>query len=456
MIILLESQLSLFIGRFHPLVVHLPIGFIIIAVFFELISWRKKIELDVAIAYALILGATFGVIAIALGLLLASDDGYNVNTLNIHKWTGIATAVASLLAYFLKIKSTPKLQKAYPYVLGVSFLLLSVTGHYGGNLTHGSTYLLDHAPKPVRSLAGLKPSRERVTSLDSAILYSDVINPIFESKCLVCHNTDKAKGELLLIDPESIMKGGESGAVISVGNASESEIFRRVSLDPHHKEFMPTDGRDPLSKEETALLEWWIEEGASFDKRVIDFPLTERIKGYLKEVGIGMTKSFLESLNIPHIEQQTFDAILGHGFDIEAISDNTTLLDASYATYNLEELTSEKLQSLLLAKENITWLKLSKSSIKDDWLAHIGQLPNLTRLSIDQTMITDEGLKHLTSLKNLEYLNIYATPLSDRAIESIQKLRGLKKLFIWQTNITEEGIAKLKELLPDLEIIAGT
>ncbi len=42
-------------------------------------------------------------------------------------------------------------------------------------------------------------------------------------------------------------------------NLSESELYRRITLDPGHEDFMPTDGKTPLTKSETEMIRWWIE-----------------------------------------------------------------------------------------------------------------------------------------------------------------------------------------------------
>lgn len=457
MTILLETQISLFIGRIHPLLVHLPIGFIILSVLFELIAWKKKVDMDLAVSYGMLTGAIFGVFASALGFLLASDGGYNDDVLSVHKWTGITTTLLAFSAYLLKRKqrNLQFAKKAYPVVLVLTLLFLSVAGHYGGTLTHGSTYLFEHAPEPLRSLAGLKPARNRITTLDSALVYEDVIHHIFETKCNVCHNKDKAKGDLLLISPEDIKRGGENGEIIVAGDASASELFRRITLDPNHEEFMPTEGRTPLTKEETALIEWWIQQGTPFDKKLIDLAISERIKGYLKEIGIGAEKSFLASLNLPPIKPEIYNSITATGFKIKTIANNSTLLEASFSPYNVENVTEDKLRELSKAKENITWLNLSGTSIQDESLVYVGQFTNLTKLKINQTQITSQGLKHLQQLKNLEYLNLYGTQITDDSIESILQLTALKKLYIWQTDITQPGLAKIRESAPQIKVETG-
>lgn len=453
MTILLQTEIFLFVGRFHPLVVHLPIGFIILALFFELIQWKKKVDLNQAIAYGLLLGSIFGVFAVALGFMLSSEGGYNENTLAIHKWTGIATTVMSMIAFILKIKmdTIAWSVKAYPIVLVLTVGQLSIAGHYGGNLTHGSTYLLEHAPVFVKGLAGMKPPRERITNLDSAMAFEDVILPIFETKCNVCHNQDKSKGALLLTSAENIMAGGENGHVIVAGEPTKSELVRRITLDPNHKEFMPTEGRTPLTKEEVALIEWWIVQNAPFNEKVADLILSDRILGYLKEVGIGEDKSFFDKLLLPPISQAILEVIVSEGFNVRPVANGSTLIEVRYPPDNPEELNLDKLKTLLEAKENIVWLTLSDTNLQDEGMPVIGKLSNLTKLYINRTKITDKGLQSLTSLKNLTYLNVYGTKITDNSINSIAQLTALKKLFIWQTGISQEGRAKIQESIAGLE-----
>ena len=457
LLLLLESNALLFLGRFHPLVIHLPIGFIILSIIFEFISRRKKIDLYPAITYGLLAGAIFGAFSIALGLMLATDGGYNEDTLSIHKWSGISTTGLAFLAYFLKKNKLQnvRIKKIYHFNLGLLLLVLTITGHFGGNLTHGSNYLLEHAPQPLRSMAGLKPPRIRITKIDSALVYEDVIHHMFKSKCIVCHNGDKSKGDLILVNRESIIKGGENGSVIASGNPVESELFRRITLDADHDDFMPSEGRTALTKEETALLEWWILEGIPFDKKVISMDPPDEIVGYLKEVGIGEEKTFLELIDLPEISKVTYDSILDAGFKIKTIANNTSMLEISYSPYNREQLTEQKLNVLLVAKLNIAWLNLSGIYLSDSWLTIPGQLTNLTELRLNNTMITDEGIKHLTSLENLEYLNVYDTSITDDAVEYIVQLAGLKKLFLWQTSITQAGLESISNSLPDLIIVRG-
>ena len=62
------SDIVLFFGRFHPLIVHLPIGFLVLAAIMELLStfYKKKFEgLSIAISISILCGG-FGALASAI------------------------------------------------------------------------------------------------------------------------------------------------------------------------------------------------------------------------------------------------------------------------------------------------------------------------------------------------------------------------------------------------------
>ena len=82
-----------------------------------------------------------------------------------------------------------------------------------------------------------------------------MIAPIFESKCLSCHNSLKSKGDFLMSSYENLLKSGKSGlpSVVS-GLVDSSELFKRVTLPENHADHMPPEGKTPLSKDEIALL----------------------------------------------------------------------------------------------------------------------------------------------------------------------------------------------------------
>jgi uncharacterized membrane protein/mono/diheme cytochrome c family protein len=254
------------IGRLHPMLVHFPIGLIIIVFLLECIAWRRRtLAYRAAVKPIMMVASISGVLSVVAGLLLANSESYGSELLPLHQWTGISTTVFCILstwAYFIGRRRLGFL------LLTVSVISLTVAGHYGASLTHGDDYL-----------TGVIPSRETETTPDSDFdlaRFASAQGPLDEASvqelnfqvrsilahnCYSCHGAAKVKGKLRLDSKEAIMEGGENGAVINLQHPSASELLRRVKLPRSHKEAMPTKGRG-LTAQEIRLLEYWIEKGA--------------------------------------------------------------------------------------------------------------------------------------------------------------------------------------------------
>jgi len=89
------------------------------------------------------------------------------------------------------------------------------------------------------------------------------VQPIFENKCLECHNPNKIKGKLLMDTAEAVTKGGDAGPGIVAGQPDNSEIIKRVVLPHDHDDIMPPKG-GPLAANEIDVLKRWVAEGAKW------------------------------------------------------------------------------------------------------------------------------------------------------------------------------------------------
>jgi hypothetical protein len=85
--------------------------------------------------------------------------------------------------------------------------------------------------------------------------------PILEQQCVKCHGEDKQKGKLRLDSREAALKGGSGGPAMVAGEASKSELYRRITLPKDDDEFMPSEG-EPLSKAQLEIIREWINQGA--------------------------------------------------------------------------------------------------------------------------------------------------------------------------------------------------
>lgn len=83
------------------------------------------------------------------------------------------------------------------------------------------------------------------------------VSPIFESKCLSCHNASDAEGDLVLDTRKSVLEHPDA---IVPGDAAASYLLE-VITGPNPD--MPEDG-EPLSVEEVLLIKRWIDEGAAW------------------------------------------------------------------------------------------------------------------------------------------------------------------------------------------------
>ena len=456
-------DIVIFLGRFHPLFVHLPISFILLALFIEVLSRFKRFaELKPSVSLVLLLGFISALFATTAGLLLSLSGDYSGSTLSWHKWAGIGVTITAGIAYFFKrkMRSNPSAQTARVYgsVLTLSCATLIFASHYGGSLTHGADYLTSYMPEPMRSWAGIPPRDESnaqivLTNLEEAHVYESIISPILEAKCNSCHNAQKSKGDLILTSQMDIIRGGENGSVIEAGSSASSELIRRVTLEDGHEDLMPPDGRKPLSDDHIRLMSWWVDSGASFESFVAETDMPDDVKNILDRM-VREAEEEAMALKVPPADPDAIAALSEIGVLILPLSQETNLLQAQFLNV-VDGFSDQHLDLLLPLSQQITWLDLGRTTVTDDGMEVIGKLTNLNRLHLENTSVTDDGLIHLQGLQNLKYLNLYGTSITDAGLLHLNSLKELKSLYLWQTNTTEEGATRLKKEIPDLYINQG-
>lgn len=258
------------IGKLHPLWVHLPIGILLLAIFFQWLSNTVKYAgLVIAIRPAYLIGMVSAVAAVISGWLLADSGTYPEPILFTHRWLGIGVGVLSVAGFVLQEKLSRIMQNVFA---GILFLFIIGAGHFGGTLTHGEGYLF--ASNSTAQIKTMAP----VTNVQEALVFSQLVQPVLNEKCVGCHGPNKQKGKLRLDDSTYLTKGGEHGAVFTMGQANESEIFKRIMLDPAEEKHMPPKGKPALTDREIALITWWMNSGANFHTKVKELAQPEPIK----------------------------------------------------------------------------------------------------------------------------------------------------------------------------------
>lgn len=451
-----------FAGKFHPLLVHLPIGFLILAALFQWVGALKKYNrLRGAVSITLLAGCIAALLSCFTGYFLSLEGGYNITTLDQHMWMGIITTITALIAWLMSIRIIPIPFFNRPVSLNVSllFILLFITiaGHLGGTLTHGEGFMAFNKTAETSN-------RPAITNVNEALVYADVIQPILQHKCGDCHNQNKMKGELSLQDMKQIMKGGKHGAVVKPGNPLESEIIKRVSLNPSDKKFMPTDGKPALTAAEKTLISWWIENHLQNEDKNIAAAnppdsvrkMIENYFGGVITADNGVPKEQMTNpplrLTAPALQANSLQQLTDAGFVVKQIHYAPDLLDVTLPASE-ETDRKNKLEALKAFKENIVWLNLSGNQLTDDALTEVKQFTNLQRLRLDKNPVTDAGIAELSALKNLESINLCFTKITSKSISTLSSLPGLHTAYVWGSPLPQKDSLIGKD--SSLHIIAG-
>jgi uncharacterized membrane protein len=457
-------EIVLFLGRFHPLLVHLPIGFLLIAFLLELFSRLKRYQTFApAVSFVLFLGAWSSVLAAGLGYLLSLGGGYDADLLARHQYLGLAVAAAAILSLYFKSRLSKHNSilktRLYTFTLSSSVVLLLAAGHYGGALTHGEDYLTAYFPTSTASFtAGANSKKKKaklIRNLPEAVVYTDIIQPIFDSRCTSCHNTKKKKGDLQLDSFAGLQAGGKGGEVIQPGSTQESELYKRLKLPPENKKAMPPKGKEPLTESELQLISWWINQGeAAAGKKVKELALTPTIQAAFANRTAETNKRVnpVFAKKVKPATEEDLQAANKAGFLILPFAKGSSFLRVQKKAGGDPPKDFSVLQPLT---EQIIILDLKGTTNSESSLAVVNSCKNLIRLHLENTNISDEYLAQLQNLNYLEYLNLYGNPITDKGILSMKKKPHLRKIYLWQTNVTAAGIAALQRKMPELQILGG-
>lgn len=441
-----------FIGRFHPLLVHLPIGILLLALLLQWLARKEQYRLPHAVLKLIWLCGTFtALISCITGYLLSLNGEYDGDTVTVHMWMGIAVAATSL---FICAKVFGGQLDAGYKIASVSLLLfLFGTGHFGGSLTHGSDYLTAAFFNDDDSTGA---PQKIIPNIQEATVYTDIVQPMLQSKCYNCHGTKKQKGGLRMDDPQLLMKGGKDGEVIFPGKAEESEMIKRLLLAREHEDHMPPKGKPQLNERQIALLHWWIEQGADFTKKVKEIPQPEKIKPVLAAFqGPAERKAIgtVPGLPVEPADEKDLKTIRDRGVVIMPVAQNSNYLMANFVTAT--NINDADLKLLLPLKKQLIWLKSGNTKITDSGMIVIGQCSNIILLQLNHTDITDKGIAYLKSLNDLQSLNLVGTKITANGLLSLQSLKKLTSVFLYQTNIYATDWPVLKKAFPKTMLDTG-
>jgi cytochrome b561 len=303
------------------------------------------------------------------------------------------------------------------------------------------------------------PARPKIAKLGDADIFLDVVQPVLNHRCGYCHNEDQPKGGLSLATYEGIVQGGRHGSSIAPGNPSKSELFKRVMLPSSNPNYMPKEGKTPLSKNEITAIAWWISQGAPKSARVSSLKMTPEAKDALTAIiggadnadQIGTKTAPLPV--VPAADPVQIKKLEGEGFILRKLDKGSNLLVADYVSS--KPTTPDAIADLAKLGPQLIDLNLRHAGITDAGVHTIAGFSHLRHLRLEENAITDAGAKDIAALKDLTYVNLTNTKITDAGFAAVAALPNLTDLYFWGTPVTQPAMDKVKTEHKGLALHAG-
>ncbi|MGK0185608.1 MAG: putative membrane protein, partial [Verrucomicrobiales bacterium] len=255
-----------YFGTLHPLVLHLPIGIVILVITMEVLGWLSFGRYKPQTTLALGIGLLSAVAAVSLGYLLFMTGDYGKGDLDRdigrHLWGTIAFTALLAAAFAAKIWNTYDGRRSvlYGVLLMASAGALTLGAHKGAVITHGSDplegflHLVNPLEKPAQDEGVTLPpvgEEDGQPATGDLLAYEQVIVPLLSRYCYECHSeaginpvhaAGKVKGKLSMASIESLEKGGSSDEPALVpGDSEQSFMLEVMRYELDDEEHMPPE-----------------------------------------------------------------------------------------------------------------------------------------------------------------------------------------------------------------------
>ena len=432
----------LFSGKFHPLVLHLPVTMVLCLLPLTLIAGRQRENksLEKVFDYALLYTALSATLAAMFGLMLAAGNEYTKETLNWHKWLGIALALVTHGLIYCKEWILVHRQTGQLILISTIAIMLAGS-HQGGSLTHGEDFF------------SFRETEVQLTSFpeitDSTAIYTGAIAPVIATKCASCHNDQKLKGGLNMSSFASLVMGGKTGPSWVAGEPDQSLLTERIELDPEDKKHMPPKGKAQLTAAEIILFREWIKMGASEDLRIHQLKDTDTLKTLVYQVANSGKKSKpAKNYTFPAASASTIASLNTPFRRILPLAYQSPALSVKF--FLKEQFKPEMLDECASIKEQVVEVNLTGMPADDKLLSKLEMFSNLEKLNLNGTSITGKNLKSLIACSHLEQVSFASTAIATADLQAISQMPSLKKVFLWNTKVTEKDIANLNKEFPSI------
>jgi uncharacterized membrane protein len=450
------AWLAPFLGRFHPVVLHFPIALLLLASLLELGRATAPSLRGFPVSFVLFLGTTGAVAAMALGWLLMRADAVQGPLVHRHMQEGIALAILAVLTLFTCLLAEGRVGGKGGIWVHRGFLLATcvmvlLTAHDGGSITHGEDFLVEHAPwhktapRPAIQLPVNKP-------LGQWDIYMHVVAPILQTRCVACHDTRMAKGGLNLGTWADIQRGGKDGPALLPGDPDNSLIFQRINLPLDHMEHMPPRRKAQPTPDEMALIRKWIALGAPKSGTLAAVHLDSRLLSV-----VGQLPNLLRSGGPAAESADSRDVDPAVVAKLRAgLAPAVARLQAHYPgliTYESRQSADLCLDAVTLGKkfgdkdvtalaplrDRIVWVDFSGTAVTDGSAREIGAMKNLRVLKLQNTSTTDSAVLAFATLTRLESLNLYNTSTTPQAMAGFAHMKAIRRIYLASTKIPADA-----------------
>ena len=474
-------------GRLHPLVLHLPIGLLLLLAVLEVPRMLRRGSGGdrPPLVWAAIWLAALGAAAAAFsGWHLAESPDYVADrTLQLHRWLGVGVAATAGIA---AVAWTVRWTRGYRGFLLLAAATVIPAGHFGGVMTHGEGFVTaplraamaataaeveeggpvaepDAEPAAEGEPAPVAPSAASQASFALNVL------PILDARCAACHGDRRRKGGLGLISTAAIAAGGVSGPVVPTmpqatpEAVAEAELLRRILLPMDDDLHMPPAERPQPTDAEVAVLRAWIAAGAPLEAA---FDL---------DVAVASAEPEPEPEPEPTVEPVAEPvagpepAVLGPE---PAVAAAIAAIEARFATARPivpgrpgllvdlsvapAALTPAEIAGLLepLAR-SVVELGLARTEVDDSLATILVRMPFLQSLDLRATAASDTLIASLLNHPRLERLVMAETPAGDAVLAAIADggMPALGTLNLWNSGATPEAVAAVRAARPEVRVI---
>jgi len=445
-----------YFGRFHPLITHLPIGIFAVVFLLHFLPHKEGVDQKKYWLQLLMLlttlSATFSVIT---GLILARSGSYGKPLVTQHQWLAIGFTLISLILYVALKRSAvqPLPNRLVTTLLLVGFILILLTGHAGGSLTHGSDFL---SPPPISRWFDKKGTKEIILTEKSGVY--DAVALVMKQKCYSCHGPNRQKGGLRLDQPDYILAGGEGGSILSGEHINTNVLLQRITLPLDDEKHMPPKEKSQLTESEVLLLTWWIEHDHPFDLSIANASWPASLKSaflFDKSNSEGSRASaIIPVAKIQPAREPILDALQQLNVAIVPYAIGSQYLAASLYNVNDEDLGSA-IEQLSQLNPQLLSLKIANMPLDEGLIQKIGKIRSLQKLTLDHCALSNNDLRPLQSLENLEYLNIIGNQITGEGLLQLSALKKLGAIYLWQNPIQPSDFTRLQSAFENVRLDSG-